>query len=40
MKHHVKINVKDYGTISVGAGSDIRPDTVENFLSLAESGSL
>lgn len=38
VKHHVKINVKDYGTISVELDPTYAPITVENFLSLAESG--
>ncbi|MCQ5386803.1 peptidylprolyl isomerase [Hungatella hathewayi] len=38
VKHHVKINVKDYGTISVELNPTYAPITVENFLSLAESG--
>lgn len=36
--HHVKIHVKDYGAISVELDSTYAPITVENFLSLAESG--
>ena len=38
VKHHVKINVKDYGTISVELDPTYAPITVEIFLSLAESG--
>ena len=38
VNHHVKINVKDYGTISVELDPTYAPITVENFLSLAESG--
>lgn len=38
VKHHVKINVKDYGTISVELDPTYAPITVENFLSLAKSG--
>lgn len=38
VKHHVKINVKDYGTISVELDPTYAPITVENFLTLAESG--
>ena len=37
-KHHVKIQVKDYGTISVELDPTYAPITVENFLSLAKSG--
>ena len=37
-KHHVKIQVKDYGTISVELDPTYVPITVENFLSLAKSG--
>ena len=37
-KHHVKIHVKDYGTISVELDPTYAPITVENFLSLAKSG--
>ena len=38
VKHHVKINVKDYGAISVELDPTYAPITVENFLSLAKSG--
>ena len=37
-KHHVKINVKDYGTISVELYGDEAPITVANFLKLAKEG--
>ena len=37
-KHHVKIQVKDYGTILVELDPTYAPITVENFLSLAKSG--
>ena len=37
-KHHVKINVKDYGTISVELYGDEAPITVANFLELAKDG--
>ena len=37
-KHHVKINVKDYGTISVELYGDEAPITVANFLKLAKGG--
>ena len=37
-KHHVKINVKDYGTISVELYGDEAPITVANFLKLAKDG--
>ena len=36
--HHVEINVKDYGTISVELYADIAPITVTNFINLAKSG--
>ena len=35
-KHHIKIKVKDYGTISVGL--DVAPITVTNFVDLAKDG--
>lgn len=38
VKRHVNINVKDYGTISVELDPTYAPITVENFISLAESG--
>ena len=37
-KHHVKINVKDYGTITVELDGDKAPITVGNFLKLAQDG--
>ncbi len=37
-KHHVEIDVKDYGTIKVELNADVAPITVANFLNLAESG--
>lgn len=37
-KHHVEINVKDYGTIKVELDGDTAPITVENFLKLAGKG--
>ncbi len=37
-KHHVAIEVKDYGTITVELDADVAPVTVANFLNLAESG--
>lgn len=37
-KHHVAIEVKDYGTIQVELDADVAPITVANFLNLAESG--
>lgn len=37
-KHHVKITVKDYGTISVELDGDNAPITVANFLKLAKDG--
>lgn len=37
-KHHVEINVKDYGTIKVELDGDVAPITVENFLKLAGEG--
>jgi len=36
--HHVKIKVKDYGTISVELDSQAAPLTVENFINLAKDG--
>lgn len=36
--HHVEIEIQDYGTISLELNADAAPITVENFLSLAESG--
>lgn len=37
-KHHVEIEVKDYGTISVELDADAAPITVTNFMKLAEEG--
>lgn len=37
-KHHVTINVKDYGTIQVELDGDTAPVTVANFLKLAKEG--
>ncbi len=37
-KHHVAIEVADYGTITVELDADVAPITVANFLNLAESG--
>ena len=37
-KHHIEIQVKDYGTIKAELDGDIAPITVANFLKLAESG--
>ncbi len=37
-KHHVEIEIRDYGTITVELDADAAPITVENFLTLAESG--
>lgn len=37
-KHHIKINVKDYGTIAVELDPSYAPITVDNFISLAKSG--
>lgn len=37
-KHHVEINVKDYGTIKVELDGDTAPITVENFLKLVQDG--
>lgn len=36
--HHVEIDVQDYGTIYVELDSDTAPVTVDNFMTLAESG--
>ena len=36
--HHVEIEVKDYGTISVELDADIAPISVTNFIYLAEDG--
>ena len=37
-KHHVQIEIQDYGTISVELDADAAPITVENFLKLANEG--
>lgn len=37
-KHHVEINVKDYGTIKVELDADTAPITVTNFVKLAKEG--
>lgn len=37
-KHHVKIEVKDYGTIAVELDADIAPISVTNFVNLAKNG--
>ena len=37
-KHHIEIQVKDYGTIKAELDGDAAPITVVNFLKLAESG--
>lgn len=37
-KHHVKIHVKDYGTISVELDGDHAPVSVANFLKLSKEG--
>lgn len=37
-KHHVNMNIKDMGTISVELDADCAPVTVTNFIHLAESG--
>lgn len=36
--HHVKINVKDYGTITLELDTKYAPITVENFLTLVKDG--
>ena len=36
--HHVELVIKDYGTVKLELNADEAPITVENFLSLAESG--
>lgn len=36
--HHVNINIKDHGTISVELDADNAPITVTNFVNLAQSG--
>ncbi len=37
-KHHVEIEVQDYGTIAVELDADIAPITVTNFIGLAKDG--
>lgn len=37
-KHHVEIEIQDYGTIKLELDADAAPITVANFLELAESG--
>lgn len=37
-KHHVEINVKEYGTIKVELDGDTAPISTKNFLKLAEDG--
>jgi len=37
-KHHVEIEVKDYGTIAVELDADTAPITVTNFITLAKDG--
>lgn len=37
-RHHVEINVKDYGTIKVELDAENAPITVANFIELAKSG--
>lgn len=37
-KHHIKINMKDYGTIEVELDADQAPITVTNFVKLAQEG--
>ncbi|MCH5265096.1 MAG: peptidylprolyl isomerase [Lachnospiraceae bacterium] len=37
-KHHVEINIKDYGTIKAELDADVAPITVTNFVKLAEDG--
>lgn len=37
-RHHVQIDIRDYGTISVELDADAAPITVENFLKLANEG--
>lgn len=36
--HHVEINIKDFGKITVELNGDVAPVTVENFMKLAEEG--
>lgn len=37
-KHHVEINIKDYGTIKVELDADTAPITVTNFVNLVKDG--
>ncbi|MCQ2467600.1 MAG: peptidylprolyl isomerase [Clostridia bacterium] len=37
-KHHVEIEIEDYGTIAVELDADVAPITVTNFIDLANSG--
>ncbi len=37
-KHHVEIQIKDYGTIKAELDADVAPVSVSNFVSLAKSG--
>ena len=37
-KHHIKVNMKDYGTIEVELDADQAPITVTNFVNLAKDG--
>ena len=37
-KHHVEIEVENYGTIALELDADVAPITVTNFINLAESG--
>ena len=37
-KHHVEIEIQDYGTIKVELDADAAPITVDNFINLAQSG--
>ncbi|MCI8964686.1 MAG: peptidylprolyl isomerase [Eubacterium sp.] len=37
-KHHVEIQIKDYGTIKAELDADVAPISVSNFVSLAKSG--
>ncbi len=37
-KHHVEIEVENYGKIAVELDSDVAPITVDNFINLAKSG--
>lgn len=36
--HHARIEIEGYGTIDVALNADVAPITVENFMSLADSG--